>query len=543
MLIAQTLARDGLLVCAAACLRILRDARPDADPGECCRVLRQAGLPTDLLACFRPEEGAPDDARSVVAWLLGRLEANPPISRAAAAGVPFVFRAAVSGFTAFPDSGQADPKVMRVQLTRPAYFAAKGDGGSFDLTRQMLELTDAKLLIHIEERHLSALRQQLANWPEEFVSRVTLLIQPLALSQWAQDSGKAGQTPDGRAATMTPRFASRGEEASQLVAGDSCIGDGLRAAGHVVVRSSLVFQGGNILTVLEPKGGRTLLVGEAEIYRNQPLGLTRDQVTQAFRGEFGAERCVVLPAASIHLDYEVSVRAHRGRVVAFVNDTVPAVHAIVRAGLGALARAGLVSADLRLAAAEGLRVNQPATALGVFLPALQAHAKGPGRFPVSLTQTFSDGPADSGVGNFLCFLAAIDALMALGPGTPPVPDPYLASYLESIRRQEQDRKVIRAQLRDLGWDVVPVPSLALGNRGINYLNGIHTPTTYLMPAWGGLFEPIDREAMQTIAAALDREVRVSPVFSAESQRRDGAVHCSVAPVDRGPPGTRTAVLL
>jgi hypothetical protein len=107
-------------------------------------------------------------------------------------------------------------------------------------------------------------------------------------------------------------------------------------------------------------------------------------------------------------------------------------------------------------------------------------------------------------------------------------DLHLRAYLSSIRRREDDRAAIRQSLAGAGFRVVPVPSTSEELRGTNYLNGVHTPSRYLMPAYGGLYAPLDEAASGIFRRELGRTVKIMPVLCAESQRRAGAVHCSVS---------------
>ena len=81
-----------------------------------------------------------------------------------------------------------------------------------------------------------------------------------------------------------------------------------------------------------------LLFGEAEIHRNHALGLSREQVLAAYRAEFGADRCIVLPTISFHIDYEVSIREIDGKLVAFVNDPLAAAKIIAKKSIDMLSR-------------------------------------------------------------------------------------------------------------------------------------------------------------------------------------------------------------
>ena len=100
----------------------------------------------------------------------------------------------------------------------------------------------------------------------------------------------------GEAVTLVPRYASRGEDGAVLVPGETFLVDGLAAAGLRIVRSPLHFQGGDLITAQDPATGqRTLLIGEADVYRNTMLGLTREQVLEAFGIEFGVDGAWCFP--------------------------------------------------------------------------------------------------------------------------------------------------------------------------------------------------------------------------------------------------------
>ena len=84
------------------------------------------------------------------------------------------------------------------------------------------------------------------------------------------------------------------------------------------------------------------------------------------------------------------------------------------------------------------------------------------------------------------------------------------------------------RVRTSGLEIVLVPSLPQGSRGIDYLNGVHDPGRYLMPAWGGLFEPLDRAAEDAFRRGFGPGIDVLPILASESQRRGGALHCSIS---------------
>ena len=49
---------------------------------------------------------------------------------------------------------------------------------------------------------------------------------------------------------------------------------------------------------------------------------------------------------------------------------------------------------------------------------------------------------------------------------------------------------------------------------------------YIMPAYGGLYAPLDDAAAAAFRQALGPGVEIVPIDCAETQRRAGAVHCS-----------------
>jgi hypothetical protein len=313
-----------------------------------------------------------------------------------------------------------------------------------------------------------------------------------------------------------------------LIPGETFLAEGLAAAGLRVVQSPLLFQGGNLMVVRDPaRGERVLLAGEAEVYRNVALGLTEAQATEALRVEMGADRCVVLPAAAFHIDYEVAVRAVGGRLLAFVNDTPAAVAIILSCGIDAMARGGVMAAAEATGAREALASRQLGRAVDIIGSAVMRGAVGPGRFGESFAKLFEAGPGDSGVGNLQRLLLALDLTAAAlaTPGNMPW-DPHARAYLESFRRRDADRRVLWRRLETMGCRIIPVPSLAETPRGVNAVNLIQDSRRVLMPAYGGLYEALDRAAAGVIGAAVGAGTEVVPVRCGESQRRLGALHCA-----------------
>lgn len=550
-LVARRLAFDGLPATAVRAIHLLRaedPARqlPQADLSE---LLQAAGVPIDLLSHFRGTDNAPLHTAEFIRSIGDRLDRGESVEDIAVdvSRLAFTFSPTAPGFVACVESGDLDVGLVRLQLTRGNYWSMAGAGENLDVARQMLAaFPHARFIATIQHNHLSDLAAAARTWPIGRRERLTVIGEPWVVSQWTQDNGKAGTLPavddvpgdmtaesvrrqQGSAttpATLVPRFASRREDGSIFVPGESLLMDGLAAAGHRVVHSPLLFQGGNMLVVRDGRtGDRVMLVGEAEVYRNTALGLSHEQVLAAMAAEFGVDRCVVLPAVSFHVDYDVTVRTSGDTTMAFVNDARGAASVILRCGVDALLRGRTIAEDAARSARQALEANDPTEFLRHVGPVLGRHVLPGNRFPESFSRHFSVAPHDSGVGNLQCFLLALDTFVheAIRPASAEA-----AAYLATFARRERDRMALNDLLRSLGWRVVPVPSLSDERRGINYLNGLHVRGRYLMPAWGGLYAPLDDAARRAFERELGAGVRVEPIHCAESQRRAGALHCSVA---------------
>jgi hypothetical protein len=312
------------------------------------------------------------------------------------------------------------------------------------------------------------------------------------------------------------------------VPGESSLINGLAEYGMDIAHSPLLFQGGNLLAVRNPQTGeRLLLIGESEIHRNTALGLTPDQTLQAFRIEFGVDRCEVLPAVSFHIDYDVSIRAHDGKLIAFVNEQSSAVRLIIECGIRALRSHELLSEFDAEAAMKHLNAGRTADLLQILNKVISANQPHHGHYPLSLAQRFSVRAEDSGVGNFQRFLLAIDWLTATSmPNSNVERDPNLRVYHDAIRDQQAARLQLHERLEQLGFALVPVPGMVDPTRGIVYVNGIHDSSRYIMPVYGGLYALLDEAAGKAFSQALGPQVEITTILSSESQRRSGGIHCS-----------------
>jgi hypothetical protein len=353
----------------------------------------------------------------------------------------------------------------------------------------------------------------------------TIIAQPLVVSQWAADNAKPG-TLGGEPAHLAPRYASRGEYLPTFVSGDDLAAD---TATIRSARSPLLFQGGNLLVVDDlPRSRRVLLLGEAEVYRNRALGLSTEQVMAFFRAEFVADVIEVLPAASYHIDQEVTVRSMPQTTIAFAPDSLASSKLIVERSVARLVEVGRWRRSDVERVLTDFGGSRPDTALHLLWQMLDHDRTHAGAFGLPFADALSTGPADSGVGNLHRFLLALDVVAFHLASGVRVAEPNTAALYRSFRQRDADRTKIRSILTRLGWKTALVPALPEDSRGHNPLNGIHTPNSYLMPAYGGLLSNVDVVAADSFRQVLGPGVSVLPVHSAESQRREGALHCAVA---------------
>lgn len=529
-IVAEQLARNGL---RATLVAAVVELAPPSASGLAER-LERIGLPVDLLDSWTPDGAEPLVAR--VARELG--EGRDPAAVASGlAALPFAWRASIPGFAVATESGEHDAGAIRLQISSATDYAKPGEGGAMDVFRDLARLCpDAEIVAGVEQKHLAGVEREARALAASRGAPITLVESPLPLAQWAQDNAKPGFVDQGGARALVwiaPRYASRGEAGSTFVAGENLALEGLAESGRTVLASRLLFQGGDLMAVLDPRTGtRSLLVGEAEIARNRSLGLARDEVLAAFRGEFGVAGSIVLPAVSFHVDLEVSVRAGPAGLVACVLDTVTAARTVIGCGLDALVRAQLLDADAARLAREDLAADLHEPFFERVGPVLDRGLHGPGRFTLEFAERFAAGPADSGVGNLERLLLALDLWTAARIGDATAADlgldPDSFSYLTSLRRRELDRLRVAGALQGLGWTLVAVPGLSDERRSLNPLNGLHLRGRYLQPAYGGIYAALDDLAGDRLAAAFGPDVRIERVATGETQRRAGGLHCAAA---------------
>lgn len=543
-LIAQRLAREGLLVTLARAIELVGPKQFVADGREALRQLEQAGFPVDLLACFSNSTGDVATASLAVAQgVAQRLETNgTPASMAAyLARMPFHFVRATDGFQVAEESGGHALGLLRMQAGG-GYRDGVVAGGSIDVINQMVHaLPQTDFLISVPNEFLepyASLARR--SWRLRREGQAILVGEPLSISAWAQDNGKAGLVRDpqsgaARVATLTPRFASIGEGVSAFEPGESFLMNGLVSAGHGVSQSSLLFQGGNLLAVTNPASGeRVLLMSEGTVQRNVALGLSREQVLTAFRSEFGVDRCAVLPAVSYHLDFDVTVRARGKGVVALVNDTMAAARLILQVGIEALQQRGAIGSNVVVDVHTALSQQSDSDLFRVVSEGVRRlFPTDNSPLPESCSRMFVADRTDFGVGNLQTFLLALDLLES---SLPVAVDSSIRAdrreYLDALRRLEAGRRHQVRELRKLGWTVAAIPSMTDLYRGVNYLNGIQHREGYVMPAFGGFYASLDQAAQAAIRETLGPELNITLVRSAECQRKHGGIHCTVAAYPR-----------
>ncbi len=538
-IVAQRLAKNGLLSTTVMAIDALGAAEFAAmSDAERLAQLREIGLPIELLSKFRAANDGSNSPDPLLAEIVSLLSNDQDAETLAAFNRRWSFDASrrAPHFRVAVESGQHDTGTIRLQLTRGDDWLDQGDGGSIDIARQLVEaLPDAHIIASIREDQLTTFLDTSRSWPAARSGTFTLICEPLPVTQWAQDNGKAGVLLDDNGepasiATLAPRYASRREEGSLFVPGDSFAMNGLAAAGHAVRQSPLLFQGGNLMAVRDPKSGRRiLLIGEAEISRNIALGLSREETIDSFKDEFGVDECRILPAVSFHIDNDLCVRAVGDTMTAFVCDWQAGANFVLRAGVEAMSKHGHLGAADAEAAVAALDAGRPEDYLRHISPALARQVNREGRFSESFARAFSTSPVDSHVGNLRLFLVAMDVFVHRVAKSS---NRHTQAYLRSFARQAEDHQLLVQTLREWGWNVVTVPGFGDGNRAINPINGIHARGLYLMPVIGGLYAALDDAASARFREACGPDVRIVPIRCGESQRRAGALHCaaSVYPV-------------
>lgn len=540
--IRMRLASAGLLPMLVVCVDRLGPPGVLTNAPAATRRLRDLGYPVDWLRHFRLADAGALEPADWVRHVAAQLVAGRSVDalQTELRGATFAFRATRPGFRAAAETGEQEIGLLRLQLGG-GFQSGVVRGGSLDVADQLLEvLTGAEGLGTVSDEHLDQVRWIALNvWSLRRANRLTLTTEPLNVSAWAQDNGKAGylagsEPGTGTWATLTPRYASQNEIRTVFMAGESFLMDGLQAAGHSVIHSPLLFQGGNLIVAHDPRRQeRLLLLGETTLYRNMALGLSQEQVLAAFQTELGVDRCVVLPVVSYHLDYDVTLRVHDGAVLAFVNDAAAAARIIVQRGLEVLAQNQVLPAGQAQAARADLEADRVTGVLRTVASALTSALDPQGRYRTNLVRRFAAGPTDAPGLNFQCFLAALDVLASRAlTGAAEPTEPLVRDYYAALREMEAAAGAQRDTLRRLGWTLVLIPSMPDLYRSVNYLNGLQERSRWVMPVWGGLYAGLDQAAANAFRQALGDGVRISRIFSQGLQSYHGGVHCAASAYPR-----------
>jgi hypothetical protein len=275
---------------------------------------------------------------------------------------------------------------------------------------------------------------------------------------------------------------------------------------------------------------RTLFLGESELYRNTAMGLTRIQVEEAFRIEFAADECLILPVASFHIDFDLTVRHHAGRALIFVNDPIPAAQLVVTQAMTALIRQGALEAG---AAAQWQRLaseNRWDLLAAAMSGWIDGRRDGTGRCRADLLTWFAGPECDDAQANLRLCLLSLDLLASaaeVGDGLEAV-DELRGRYHDALRHVLRGNREQRLLLESRGFDLVPVPSFPDLANGMNYLNALHDRDRVLMPAHTGFYANLDEAAMAAYRRALGPAVEVIPIPSVGALQQYGAVHCAAS---------------
>ncbi len=537
-LINHRLAHDGLLSTLAQVLAVLGPAEFATCDASALIHLQALGFPEDLLACFATAPGGEASRASldVVHFIAEKLVAGftPETLTPRLAQLRFHVPQIWPHFEVASESGGEELGLLRMQVGG-GFFDGIVPGDSIHLIGQLMAgLAQADAVVSVPEELVDPFQVWASQaLPLRRAGQLTLISTPAKIEGWAQDNGKAGTVRDPQSrqlvrGALTPRYASRQEGLSYFLPSESFLIDGLTTAGIHAVRFPLLFQGGNLLAVTEPATGRKiLLIGEGEIHRNLALGLRPDQIVECFRRGFGVDACVVLPVVSYHLDFDLNVREIGDELVAFVNDPLPAVQLILELGIDTLERHGLLDRTEAAALRYDLKGNGGCLVLET-LSQIISKERGPdGRHRSTLAAMFKRTGSDSAAGNLQVFLQALTLLESeLTRPTTSGPGSEKHAALRALHAMDDARQAQAAALSNLGWRIVNVPSLPDLYRGINYLNGIHHRSGYVMPVHGGFYAELDAAAESVFRSELGPDATILRIQCAELQRKHGAVHCA-----------------
>jgi hypothetical protein len=528
-IVRTSLASDGLLRTLAKIVPLLGAESLDTDAAFA--RLAKAGFPLDWLNYFETENGI--SGRSIAKEIALSLKAGGGLENIDLSRFKFHFHQTCARFRVTTESGEFPPALLRLQIGG-GYERGIVPGSSLEVTARLVEaLPDAKFLMAVENtlfEPISWLASQ--RWKASRDQHITLLSVPFKISGWVQDNAKAGAVLNSAGpvpALLVPRYASFGDAVSLFATGESFVMEGIEKAGIKIIQSPLLFQGGNVLAIRDAaRQCSVLIISDTALYHNTALGLSREQVIEAFRLEFGVHDCIVLSPASYHLDYEVTFRSHGSNTIAFVNDPRAAAGSLVQSGLQGLEQKELISPQEHAIAQEHLKNCRWTQLSQTILRFVERHRTPKGKFDASLASALRRTISDGATANLQCFLVATDILLAGSDEPIKTEDERRSNYLAALRHLLQLNDAFNAQLEGKGWRTIKIPSMPEFNFSINYLNAVQYENELLLPAWGGLYENLDRAAIARFESEIPKEVGVVPIPCAHSQFKHGAIHCMVS---------------
>ncbi|MCC7313229.1 MAG: hypothetical protein IT419_00285, partial [Planctomycetes bacterium] len=135
-LVANRLAFDGLLQVTAG---VIHAIGPDAflkDDAAAVGILRQVGLPVDLLDAFSVGDAS---GAKLVRSIASRLAAGakPADLSADLSRAVYAFKPSSQGFRLSSEAGQSNIGLVRMQIPNADYWKGQGDGSALDVVRGM----------------------------------------------------------------------------------------------------------------------------------------------------------------------------------------------------------------------------------------------------------------------------------------------------------------------------------------------------------------------------------------------------------------------
>ncbi|MDB6130396.1 MAG: hypothetical protein JWM04_1503 [Verrucomicrobiales bacterium] len=524
--IQKQLASLGLIETLAQSLIIIGPGEPIPSGANEQDFFLGIGIPFDFLQHFHSPRNL-----ETYEYIKQCVQANPNDSAAlheALKQIEFRYKASKPGLSLSLEDGTSDPSLLRLQMGG-GFRKGIIPGGSIEVSEHLLQaFTNANVVLTTPTEITTNLASAANSWWKLSRSnQLVFITTPYPLVAWAQDNGKPAfyinSSNKQEHVTIIPRFASQGESVTTWFPGENAALNLFAKAGHSVIQSPLLFQGGNLLMIRNPATREKILItSETEIHRNIALGLNRTQVIEAFRTEFGGDRIVVLPLVSFHLDYDISIRVVGKDIYCLVNDPVSMAGLIVDKGISQL----LSASKINPARAEILKTKTHSEKPGEAMREIQIILKnlqGPtGAYPASLAKLFAVQPSDAATFNLQIFCTAVDILEATDPREN---SPTPASYLRSLKRTLDANEALHDELRKLEWKLIAVPSMPDLYKSANYLNGIQGERKFVMPGLGGYYSWLDSLVQSKIETALGNQITVEILLCADLQQNHGALHC------------------